>query len=125
MAIPPETPGHLATAREFLTAARTSLDDELFSAAASAAVTSGINSTDVVCLVRTRHTSKSDDHRVAVAELRRSGKPGEDLASALDRLIALKPKAQYRPVPVTAVEARHAVEWAARMLAAAEQVMKP
>jgi hypothetical protein len=38
MAIPPETPGHLATAREFLTAARTSLDDELFSAAASAAV---------------------------------------------------------------------------------------
>jgi hypothetical protein len=96
---------------------------ELDNAAASSAVTSGINAKDVVCLVKTRHTSNGDDHRLAVEESRRSGTPGENLASTLDRLIALKPKAQYRPVQVTAAEARPAVDWAARMPAAAEQVM--
>ena len=123
MGIPPETAGHLAKAAEFLEVARAALERDLYSGAASNAVTAGINAKDVICLVETGKTSKSDDHQQAVDELRHSGRRGEELASTLKRLIALKPKAQYRPVPVTAAEARHAVEWAARMLAAARDVM--
>jgi uncharacterized protein (UPF0332 family) len=114
---------HLAKAEEFLTVARAALALEQFNAAASTAVTAGINAKDVICLRLTGHTSKSDDHRQAAKELAHAGQTGKTLESTLDRLIALKPKSQYQPVQVTAAEARHAVDWAARMLAAAEQVM--
>jgi hypothetical protein len=47
------------------------------------------------------------------------------VTSTPQRLTALKPTAQYRPVQVTAAEAQHAVDRAARMLAVARQVMMP
>lgn len=45
-----EARAHLAKAREFLTAAELNLDLDLFNAATSNAVISGINSKDAICL---------------------------------------------------------------------------
>jgi uncharacterized protein (UPF0332 family) len=59
---------HLAKAKEFLEAAETTLEMELFSAATSSAVTSGINSKDAVCLRLTGHTEKSDNHVKAAVQ---------------------------------------------------------
>jgi hypothetical protein len=49
---------HLAKAREFLEAAELTNDLGLFNAAASSAVTSGINSKDAICLTLTGRTRK-------------------------------------------------------------------
>lgn len=64
-----EARAHLAKAREFLEAAELTNDLQLFNAAASNAVTSGINSKDAICLALTGRTRKSDNHAEAVAEL--------------------------------------------------------
>jgi uncharacterized protein (UPF0332 family) len=45
-----EARAHLRKAKEFLTAAEFSLDLDLFNAATSNAVTSGINAKDAICL---------------------------------------------------------------------------
>ena len=61
---------HVTKAREFLEAAEWNLEGELYNAAASNAVTSGINCKDAICLVLTGRSAKSDQHTAAVAELR-------------------------------------------------------
>jgi hypothetical protein len=53
-------------------------------------VIAGINAKDSICLVLVGKTSKADDHRQAVAELRKAGKIGADLAVTLDRLLKSK-----------------------------------
>jgi len=50
----------------------------------------GINAKDAICLVLVGKTSKADDNRQAVAELRKAGKIGADLAVTLDRLLKSK-----------------------------------
>lgn len=74
---------HLAKAQEFLEAAKASLDLDLYNAAASNAVTAGINAKDAICLIITGVSKKSDDHPRAVEELRASGPHGADLAPTL------------------------------------------
>lgn len=64
-------------------------------AATSNAVIAGINAKDAICLVLTGKTSKANDHRQAVAELRKAGKIGAGLAATLDRLLKPKTKSQY------------------------------
>ena len=54
-----EARAHLAKAREFLEAAELTNDLQLFNAAASNAVTSGINSKDAICLATMRRRSRS------------------------------------------------------------------
>lgn len=114
---------HLAKAREFLAAARSNLDLELFNAATSDAVISGINSKDAICVRLTGTTRKADGHHEAVAELNAAGPGGAALAPTLSRLLKLKTKSQYQSASVAAADAAKAVEWAARLLEGAEVVV--
>lgn len=114
---------HLAKAREFLEASRVNLDLELFNAATSDAVVSAINSKDAICLRLTGTTRKVDGHHEAVGELQAAGPAGGGLASTLSRLLRLKTKSQYQSASVAAVDATKAVEWAARLLEGAEEVV--
>lgn len=114
---------HLAKAREFLEAARLGHEMDLFNAATSDAVVSGINSKDAICLLLTGVSRRSDAHFDAVAELRSAGPAGKDLASTLSRLLKLKTKSQYQAASVAATDAAKAIEWAARMQAVAEKVV--
>ncbi len=106
---------HLDKAREFLESARDEHDFARYNAAVSAAVISGINSKDAICLKTTRKTTKTENHTQAVRELRMSGPDGAALESTFRRLLVLKPKSQYQATPVSASNARDAVGWAQRM----------
>lgn len=114
---------HLAKAREFLDAAEIARDLELYNAATSDAVLSGINSKDAICLLLTGRTGKGDNHLEAVAELRATGKTGADLAATLSRLIKLKTKSQYAALNVAASDAIKAIGWAGRLLDGAREIV--
>jgi len=77
-----EARAHLTKAREFLEAAELTNDLELFNAAASNAVTLGINSKDAICLTLTGRTRKADNHTEGVAELKSAGPAGREVSSA-------------------------------------------
>ncbi len=115
--------GHLDQAREFLTAAEVNHELALFNAATSNAVTSGINSKDAICLKLSGHTSKTDNHDEARAEIRAAGPAGRALESTFHRLLKLKPKSQYQRTSVSASDSAKAVEWATRMLDVAQEVV--
>lgn len=114
---------HLAKAREFLEAARSNLELDLYNATTSDAVISAINSKDAICLRLTGTTRKADGHHEAVAELRAAGPAGAALAPTLGRLLKLKTKSQYQSTSVAVSDANKAVEWAARLFEGAEQVV--
>jgi uncharacterized protein (UPF0332 family) len=107
-----EVKQYLAKSREFLEAAQVNLNLNLFNAATSNAVTSGINAKDAICLRITGRTGKSDDHNAAVDELSRSSPDGKSVAPTLRRLLTLKQKAQYQEMSVSATDAKRAVKWA-------------
>jgi uncharacterized protein (UPF0332 family) len=115
--------GHLRKAKEFLEAARNSLEFELHNAAASDAVVAGINAKDSICLSLAGRTNKTDDHNAGVAELKAVGKVGRDLAPTLSRLLRLKTKSQYQSIAVGAADAKKAIEWAQRMVDSAAAVL--
>ncbi len=114
---------HLGKAEEFLEAAEANHDMGLFNAAASAAVTSGINSKDAMCLAAKGFTGKSDSHSDAVDELRQSGRTGAAIAPTFNRLLGVKARAQYQIRATTAKASGDAVAWAARMLEAARRAV--
>ena len=114
---------HLDKAREFLESARDEYDFDRYNAAVSAAVISGINSKDAICLKLTQKTGKSDNHNEAVQELKKSGPEGASLEATFRRLLALKPKSQYQATPISPSTARDAVNWAQKMYDAAAQVV--
>jgi uncharacterized protein (UPF0332 family) len=115
--------GHLDKAREFLESARDDYDFERFNASVSSAVTSGINSKDAICLKMTSTTNKSENHNDAARELRMSGPDGATLEATFRRLLTLKPKSQYQATPVSATNARDAVNWAQKMYDVAVDVV--
>jgi hypothetical protein len=94
------------------------LDD----AAASNAVTSGINSKDAICLALTGQARRSDNHAEAVVELKRAGAAGRDSSTTLSRLLKLKSKSQYQASSESAADAAKSIDWAARLLETAESV---
>lgn len=114
---------HLAKAREFLEAAEVTRDLELYNAATSNAVTSGINSKDAICLTLTGRTAKGDSHGEARAELRAAGPVGRGLEPTFGRLLRLKPKSQYQEASVAARDAAKAIDWATRMLDGAQEIV--
>jgi hypothetical protein len=114
---------HLDKAREFLAAARAALDAGWHNAAASSAVSAGINARDALCFAMIGRATAADDHRFAVAELRSLGPAGAEPANALDRLLGLKDRAQYDRRSVGAAEARAAIRRAATLLQSAERAL--
>lgn len=114
---------HLSKAQEFLDAAALAIDAELFNAATSNAVVSGINSKDAICLKRTGKTGKSDNHSDAIRELKAAGPEAAGLAATLQRLLSAKSKAQYRATAVVAADARRAVAQAKKMFEAAQLIV--
>lgn len=118
-----EARSHLRKAREFLDAAEIELDCDLFNAAISSAVTSGINAKDAICLALTSKTAKTDNHADATAELRRAGTATKSLATTLGRLLKLKNKAQYQTVDVARAEAVKAVGWATTLVEGATAIV--
>lgn len=114
---------HLEKAREFLEVAEMSRDLDLYNAATSDAVISGINSKDAICLALTGSTRKADAQEDAVAELKAAGPVAAELASTLSRLLKLKTKAQYQARSVSAADAKRAVDWATRLLESAEDIV--
>ena len=114
---------HLAKAKEFLTAADVELSCELYTAATSSAVLAGINAKDAICLATVGATRKTDNHTSAVSELASSGPVGKSLEPKFRRLIAMKTRSQYTAGPVSASDARRAVEWATAMVGAASDLI--
>lgn len=114
---------HLRKAREFLDAAELNLDGDLYNAATSNAVTSGINSKDAICLALTGTSGKSENHTDAVAELRGAGPAARSLAPTLGRLLRLKNKSQYQTVDVAGSDAAKAVGWAATLVEGANGIV--
>ena len=116
---------HLTKAEEFLLAAEATQDLELYNAATSNAVISGINAKDAICLMLTGSTAKSDDHNQAVVELKKSGPAGAALAPTLLRLLKLKTKSQYQKPSIACSDAENAVRWARKLFGGAQQVVHP
>lgn len=114
---------HLGKAHEFLEAARAALTAGWNNAAASSAVTAGINAKDVLCFALAGRSTAADDHKAAVMELRALGSAGREPATALDRLLGLKDRAQYDRRAVTATDAQAAVRRAATLVEAAQRAL--
>jgi uncharacterized protein (UPF0332 family) len=121
---------HLRKAKEFLEAAELNLDLDLFNAATSNAVVSGINAKDAICLALVGKTSKSEAHDQAVPELEAAGagsqqhaKTTERLATTLGRLLRLKNKSQYQELSVARTDAVSAVKWAQILVDAASDIV--
>lgn len=114
---------HLAKARQFLDAAELKLDADLYDAAASAAVSAGINAKDAICLRLVGQTTKGENHKRAAGELARAGQAGKELELTFARLLGLKTTAQYQAASIARGEAVKVVEWAARMVDGAGRVI--
>lgn len=123
MGAPDDAKAHLKKAKEFLDAAQMNLDAEMFNAATSNAVSSGVNSKDAICLKLTGSTTKAEDHKQAVAELMQAGAKVAELAPTLNRLIGLKNKAQYQTASVARADATKSVERATKLYDAAVEIV--
>lgn len=123
MTVRSDAEGHLRKAASFLEAARTNLEFELYDPATSDAVVAGINAKDVICLMLTGVTNKTENHAAALNELRVAGQAGGEMVSVFQRLLRLKAKAQYQSVAVSTADASKAVEWAQRMVDTARDVL--
>lgn len=123
MTVLAEARAHLRKAEEFLELAELAESRDLFNGAASAAVTSGINAKDAVCLKLVGHTDKTESHSDAVVELKAAGPAAAPLATTLGRLLKLKNRSQYQPVGVARSDARKAIEWARRLYEAAVAIV--
>lgn len=115
--------GHLTKAKSFLEAAQTTLELELYDPATSDAVVAGINAKDVICLMLTGTTNKTENHAAAIGELKTAGQAGADVVSTFQRLLRLKTRSQYQSSAVSAADATKALEWAQRMVDAAQDVL--
>jgi hypothetical protein len=118
-----EALAHLDKAQEFLQASRAALDARWNNAAASSAVTAGINAKDAICFALAGRSTAADDHKSAVTELRALGPTGHEPATALDRLLGLKDRSQYDRRGVAATDAQAAVRRATTLVDAARRTL--
>ncbi len=121
--------GAIAMAAAWAAFAELDLDLELFNAATSSAVISGINSKDAICLTLTGTTDKTESHSTAIAELRAAGASHgtqagvtKQLATTLGRLLKLKNKSQYQSADVACSDATKAIERAQKLLDGASEI---
>ena len=118
-----EARGHLRKAREFLEAGQVTLDLNMFDAATSNAVHSGINAKDAMCLKLTGDSGKTQNHKDAATELRKAGPKAAAVADDLKRLLTVKSKAEYQSIAVARSEAAKALERAERLYNAALEIV--
>jgi HEPN domain-containing protein len=118
-----EALAHLHKAHEFLNAAETAAESGWPNAAASNAVTAGTNAKDAVCFALSGRSVAADDHRAAVTELAALGTAGKKAATAFDRLLGMKGRAQYDRRDVSETDAKAALRRARTMLDEAEQLL--
>jgi len=115
---PSQAPKYLSKAREFLEAAQFSLGLGNYTAATSNAIHAGMNAGDAISCALVGSVSKGE-HADAPAHLKTIG----DVQGAryLRQLLPLKTPAEYDPAPVSAAQARKAVEAARRLIEHAEE----
>jgi predicted nucleotidyltransferase len=106
-----------------LTRAELVLALEPDNAAASNAVIAGISSQDAICLKLTGRTTKTDAREAAVKELRGAGSGTSELATALGRLLRMKPNSQCQRASVSAGDAARAVGWAVALVEGAARIV--
>ena len=99
---PSQAPKYLSKAREFLAAARFSLELENNTAATSNAVHAGVNAGDAISCALVGSVSKGE-HADAAEHLKTIG----DVQGAryLRQLLPLKTPAEYDPAPVSSAQA--------------------
>ncbi|MCZ2405045.1 hypothetical protein IV498_18250 [Paenarthrobacter sp. Z7-10] len=111
----------LEDARLFLEAAQT-IDtlndaDSYADVIATLAVHAGIAASDAFCLLALGQHSKSENHADAVNVLKKGG--GD--SATLSRLLGEKTKAGYNVESLTRAKSTKCIEWAKKLLAAAEE----
>lgn len=117
-----EAPAYLDKARQFLRAARDSLELANLTAAVGNAIHAGISASDAISVARTL-TVWRGEHGGAPAHLDTAGQEGKAAARHLRRLLPLKTRVEYEPGPPSASAARQAVQAADRMVAIAAEVV--
>ena len=117
-----EARAYLGQAGEYLHAAQESLSVGNYNAAAGNAVVAGIAGADAIAAARLRAVWRGE-HDQAPRHLETAGAEGKDAARHLRRLLPLKTRAQYDPVPVSAAAARAAVTAAERLVAISKAVV--
>ncbi|BCW75448.1 hypothetical protein [Arthrobacter sp. NicSoilB11] len=111
----------LEDARVFLEAAET-IDtlndaDSYADVIATLAVHAGIAASDAFCLLVLGQHSKSENHADAVNVLKKAGGDSANLS----RLLGEKTKAGYNVKSLTRAKATKCIEWATKLLSAAEE----
>jgi uncharacterized protein (UPF0332 family) len=114
---------HLDKAEQFLESAQADLAALRHDAATSAAVTSGINAADAVCLVLTGEAHRTQDHSDAIKRLKNAGGSATPLVRTLTRLLTYKNQSQSQTSPMSPAKARNAVCWAERLVVAAREIV--
>jgi HEPN domain-containing protein len=114
---------YLGKAEEFLASAKNDLTEGRMIAATSSAVHAAISAGDAVTAIRSGQRSAGEAHSQAMELLRASGPDGVELAKELNRLVGLKPKAEYDPSEFAPGTARQAVERAGRCVDIARRVL--
>ena len=80
----------------------------------------GIAASDAICCFELKARSKGDDHRQAVAQIRKA-RGGASLAKALDDLLHLKTKAGYGAKPLSDTDVKRARRAADKLVQAARE----
>lgn len=109
--------------REYLEAAKESLELGRYNAATSMAVHAGICSADAVSGGRQGVRSAAADHSQTVKLVKTAGRDGEEAAKHLRRLLPLKTRAEYDPTLVSKKQAAEALRAAERLVGVAESVI--
>ncbi|HZT66030.1 MAG TPA: hypothetical protein VFA11_09610 [Acidimicrobiales bacterium] len=111
---PADARAYLAKATSWLDAAVENLDAGRWDVAAGSAVTAGINACDAISGTLLGRRA-GGDHAGAVALLEGAGEDGQAASRQLAQLLRYKAPAQYDPAPMSAADARKAVELARRL----------
>jgi hypothetical protein len=110
---------YLAKSSEFLRAAEDSLGLRNYVAATGNAVHAGIAAADAIA-ASTLGSVWAGEHTLAAGHVQAAGDVGKQAAAQLRRLLPLKNRAEYDPVPVPAGDARAAVKAAERLVQMAQ-----
>lgn len=113
----------MAKAEEFVATAEDALEEGRNSSAAGNAVHAGINAADAILGARTGQRAAGQDHGQVVELIVAVPGVGRNAANRLRRLLPLKSKAEYDPTPISASDARRAVEQAQALVVVARRVV--